>query len=71
MEQPGGSRPAFALYGLDVLPDGCVAEGETQPHAGQACWSGAMGYHNRAGWHDVRREDWEFYFQYMDEYLKA
>ncbi len=65
------SRPAFALYGLDVLPDGCVAEGETQPHAGQACWSGAMGYHNRAGWHDVWREDWEFYFQYMDEYLKA
>ena len=65
------SRPAFALYGLDVLPDDCIAAGETQPRAGQACWSGAMGYHNRTGWHDVQHEDWEFYFEYMEKYLKA
>lgn len=65
------SRPAFEIYGLGVLSDECLAEGETQPHAGQAFWSEAMGYHNRAGWHDVQHEDWEFYFQYMDEYLKA
>lgn len=63
-------RPAFTLYGLDVLADDCLDVGETQPHADQSFWSEAMGYHNRAGWHDIQKEDWQYYYQYMDRYLK-
>lgn len=63
------SRPAFELYGLEVVSESCLSEGETQPHAGQYCWSESMGYHCRAGWHDVQSEDWAFYLDYMDKYL--
>ena len=63
------SRPAFALYGVATPPDGCLADGETQPHDGMSVWSEAMGYHSRAGWHNVTPEDWAYYLDYMDRYL--
>lgn len=58
------SRSAFELYGLEVLP-----YAQSQPAIGQAMHCQSMGYHCRAGWHDVQKEDWAFYFQYMDEFL--
>lgn len=61
------SRNAFALYGLEVLDD---ALGLPQPAAGSALFCESMGYHVRAGWHDVQAEDWENYFAYMDRYLQ-
>lgn len=61
------SRNAFALYGLEVLDD---APGLSQPAAGSALFCESMGYHVRAGWHDVQAEDWENYFAYMDRYLQ-
>lgn len=63
------SRSAFALYGLEVLDDALPA-GQTQPAAGSALFCESMGYHVRAGWHDVQAEDWANYFDYMDLYLK-
>ena len=63
------SRPAFELYGLETPPDGCLADGETQPHGGMSVWTEAMGYHSRAGWHNVLPEDWAYYLDYMDKYL--
>lgn len=63
------SRPAFELYGQEVISEDCLAEGETQPHAGQSVWSADMGYHKRSGWHDIQSEDWAFYLDYMDQYL--
>lgn len=63
------SRSAFALYGLEVLDD-ALPEGRTQPAAGSALFCESMGYHVRAGWHDVQAEDWENYFAYMDRYLQ-
>ena len=65
------SRSAFELYGLEVISEDSLAEGQTQPGAGQFCWSESMGYHCRAGWHDVQKEDWAFYLDYMDQYLKG
>lgn len=63
------SRPAFELYGQEVLSEASLAEGETQPHADQSVWCKDMGYHKRAGWHDIQREDWAYYLDYMDQYL--
>lgn len=64
------SRPAFELCGQPVIPDGCLPEGQSQPAAGEHFATEAMGYHNRAGWHDIQGEDWAYYFDYMDAYLK-
>lgn len=63
------SRAAFALHGLAVI-DPALPEGETQPAAGTAYATEAMGYHVRAGWHDVQAEDWACYFDYMDNFLR-
>ncbi len=63
------SRSAFALYGRTVI-DPALPAGETQPPAGTCYATEAMGYHVRAGWHDVQAEDWACYFDYMDNFLK-
>lgn len=63
------SCEAFSLYGLTVI-DPALPEGAAQPPAGACYATEAMGYHVRAGWHDVQAEDWACYFDSMDHFLK-
>lgn len=58
------AKEAFALYGLEVLPDS-----EEQPAVNTPLWCESMGYHVRSGWHDMEESDWEFYLSYMDKYF--
>ncbi len=63
------ARDAYELYGLEVIGDDVLEDGQTQPAAGTRLFSEAMGYHVREGWHDMTAEDWANYLDYMDEYL--
>lgn len=58
------AKPAFELYGLGVIPD--MSE---QPPVGQPVYSEGVAYHIREGWHNVLAEDWEYYLDYIEEYL--
>lgn len=59
------AKKAFALYGLEVLPD----DMETYPPTGEAYFCESMAVHVREGWHDINAEDWKFYLNYMDAHF--
>lgn len=55
-----GAGPVYALYGLKGV-------GATEfPEAGKTLHDGAIGYHLRAGEHDLRREDWARFMDFAD-----
>lgn len=59
------AAPVYALYGLKGV-------GATEfPAIGQALHDGAIGYHVRAGGHDLRREDWARFMDFADARLPA
>ncbi len=57
-------RPAFRLFGLPILPDA-----DTQPPIGIPLTCPSMGYHLRAGQHDILPQDWAYYLDFMQRYL--
>lgn len=58
------AAPAYSLFGLDgVKPD-------TFPAVGEARQDGRVGYHLRAGPHDLRREDWVRYLDFADRWMR-
>lgn len=58
------ATPVFALYGLKGV-------GETAfPKVGTAFHDGAIGYHLRAGAHDLKREDWVRFMDFADAHLR-
>lgn len=56
--------PVFALHGLEGVgaPD--------FPAIGERRHEGAIGYHLRAGEHDLKREDWRHFLDYADRHLR-
>lgn len=61
------AKKAFRLYyGDAVLPDG---EG-AYPAVNTAFHCKSMGFHLRAGWHDIQQENWKLYLDYMDRYFQ-
>ena len=56
---------AFALYDTDVLPE----EMEVYPPINTAYHCRTMGVHLRSGWHDIQKEDWVHYLQFMDQFF--
>lgn len=64
------SRDAFRAYGLEVIEDGDVASFPERPAIGERVFSQSMAYHIRTGNHGITQDDWNNYFDYMDEYLK-
>lgn len=59
------ARAAFALYGLEVIPNGM----ESYPQNGEHYFCNSMAVHMRDGWHDINAQDWKHYLDYMDKYL--
>jgi len=57
------AEPVFALHGLPGVGDA------TMPIPGEVRHGGAIGYHLRAGGHDLRREDWARFLDYADAWL--
>lgn len=55
---------AYVLYGLDVLE-----HSDSKPDVDTPVWCESMGSHVRAGWHDIQKEDWTYYLDYMDTYF--
>lgn len=55
--------PVFALHGLAGVGDAAM------PAPGEARHDGAIGYHLRAGGHDLTREDWRRFMDYADRWL--
>lgn len=53
----------FALHGLAGVGDAAM------PEPGEARHDGAIGYHLRAGGHDLTREDWRRFLDYADRWL--
>jgi len=63
------SREAYLLYDMEVIDDQ-LPVGLTKPAAdGTNYMTESMGYHCRKGWHQVLREDWKHYLDYMDQYV--
>ena len=56
------AKSAFALHGYAVI-------GAQEPAVDTAFFCESMGYHVRSGWHDMQKEDWKFYLDYMDQYF--
>lgn len=56
--------PVFGLHGLGGVgaPD--------FPAVGERRHEGAIGYHLRAGEHDLKREDWRHFLDYADRHLR-
>lgn len=59
-----GAAPVFALHGL-----GGAGAAEF-PAVGEARHEGAIGYHLRAGGHDLLREDWSRFLDYAERHLR-
>lgn len=66
------SRKAFKLHGLGILKQGVKDSSVMKMPAadGQAYFAESMGFHVRQGWHDVKKEDWEHYLDFMEECWK-
>lgn len=58
------ASPVFALHGLGGVGS------PNFPGVGEARRDGAIGYHLRAGGHDLLREDWGRFIDYADRQLK-
>lgn len=58
------AAPVYALYGL------AGAGAAEFPGIGENRHAGAIGYHVRAGAHDLKREDWERFLDYADSRLR-
>jgi len=57
------AAPVFRLHGLDGPRPGLV------PSVGTPLHDGAIGYHLRAGGHDLRLEDWRHFLDFADRHL--
>lgn len=58
------AEPVFALHGLRGV-------GSSEfPAFGEPRHEGAIGYHVRAGKHDLKREDWRHFLDYADRHLR-
>jgi hypothetical protein len=58
------AAPVFALHGKSGV-GAAVA-----PGVGETRHEGNIGYHLRAGPHDLRREDWRHYLEFADRWLR-
>lgn len=58
------ASPVWALYGKKGLV------GDAFPEAGKALQEGCVGYHLRAGKHDLTLEDWTRYMDFADRHWK-
>jgi len=58
------ASPVWALYGKKGLV------GTTFPEVGKPLQEGCVGYHLRAGKHDLTLEDWERYMDFADRHWK-
>ena len=57
------SLPVFKLFGKTHLPS-------EMPSIGQQVISGPIGFHLRAGEHDMIQEDWEYFIQYANQFFR-
>jgi hypothetical protein len=60
--------PVYRLLGTDGL--GCSAPPAAMPEAQHPLKTGTIGYHRRAGKHDITTYDWQQYLDFADRHLK-
>lgn len=58
------AQPAYKLFGLEGLPS------QVMPEVGHPLLGGCIGYHIRAGKHNLTAYDWEQFLDFADMHLK-